>query len=506
MMRGIRAIVLITAFVVAGGMAFAERASIDLAKGGADAHLTFAQADSDKEFISAETIAVGDINGDSSGDLIIRGRYMGAPVIGVMWGRAELPKQKLLLPVPEVLDVLIYLQGEPSVFFPEMPPVVGDINGDRIGDLVIPVEDGFVVFWGRTKWPARIDMKEMGADLKIVAPLSRQRGESWLGLASIGDVNGDGIDDLLLTHRPLPPPVQAKPHPSPSSYEKVGSLVFGRKEWPRSINFSKEFPDVTINAEVGDPSLRRLRSLRVGDVDGDGYGDILVGPWEGVLGKGGVVATVRDRWATGWVIPGAQKLTSTIILRYPSDKITSPVRKIPAPVFLDFRHDGWALEGGIEFGDIDGDGKADVILSMIQAGSGDKAPHRKICLLKGGEHFFAETTRASVKSCAMLGGDRFDGFSPAQIYWPMVGDFNGDGRKDIVMRGHDHKYSVVYGRPLQGTVDIESVQDVEILPPSNTRGFGFQTALGDVNGDQKADLLILQTTGNPPGVYIVHGR
>ena len=83
----------------------------------------------------------------------------------------------------------------------------GDVNGDGIDDLIIGalVADpngrhdagaSYVVFGSDQGFPATIDLADATADLIIQGAAADDR--SGFSVSGAGDVDGDGIDDLII--------------------------------------------------------------------------------------------------------------------------------------------------------------------------------------------------------------------------------------------------------------------------------------------------------------------
>ncbi|MBJ7331332.1 MAG: VCBS repeat-containing protein [Solirubrobacteraceae bacterium] len=84
----------------------------------------------------------------------------------------------------------------------------------------------------------------------------------------------------------------------------------------------------------------------------------------------------------------------------------------------------------------------------------------------------------------------------------IVGDVNGDGYDDIVVDGNAGGSYLVYGRPSGGQVTVGEPRTVRIGRSAlDTGHFVFAEGAGDVNGDDRADLLIYM--GDEPAPYFV---
>ncbi len=152
-------------------------------------------------------IAIGNLNGDAFGDLVLGVHLAEVGSIGnagrayVVLGEAWADGTTLNLALSSDYDVVVNGIGE----LDELGAVVltGDITGDNIDELILPTrfwnkglfttEGAVFIFRGRTTWSRAFGAS--GADIWLRGARSYdQLGEA----AAVGDFNGDGVGDLAV--------------------------------------------------------------------------------------------------------------------------------------------------------------------------------------------------------------------------------------------------------------------------------------------------------------------
>lgn len=223
----------------------------------------------------------GDVDGDGLDDLIVD-RFDGEGVqAAVVFGSRQ--PVTVNSAKPGANGFRIKAKQNPPVWFSP----VGDINGDRRADLVIdPATRAArvrVLFGARRT--GTIDPGQLR--LPTIVGLGPWRGT----VGSAGDVNGDGIADLLIGDRRLKPSVPVAGR---------ACVIFGKRGlWPAGRSCDGRGGVVIAGAPK--TSDFAANSGPAGDLDGDGYGDLWVSaPSERIPGAdfgGGAVYIVYGRRA-----------------------------------------------------------------------------------------------------------------------------------------------------------------------------------------------------------------
>lgn len=185
-----------------------------------------------------------DLNGDSNPDMIL-GRDDSSTLI--LWGADYL---KGTIDLNDKLDPHwgVTINGAEQVY------CVGDVNGDGFGDLAIALKDqnyqgtegktlaGCVIFLlGQKQWPQSIDVQTIlkGEFLEMnyaVVYGDESFGNFGFSVAGIGDIQGDGFDDVIIgaPSEKLPGAGETTPEKPGAAYVIQGKSIFNTQQGRRT--------------------------------------------------------------------------------------------------------------------------------------------------------------------------------------------------------------------------------------------------------------------------------
>ena len=411
-------------------------------------------------YFGIEAHGAGDVNGDGRDDIIV-----GAPGAGTT-GQA-----RIFLGAPGGINTFASttLSGDQNgMSFGGSVGPAGDVNGDGYADVIVgaPNRDyspgstvdagaAYVYLGGSGGVSTSVHWSEWGAGANA---------RFGSAVRTAGDVDGDGYAEIA---------VGSPTYSNGQSSEGQFAIFYGSS---LGVVPTSYFPESNVESAYFGSSLSSA-----GDVNGDGFGDVIVG---------------APYWSNGQTFEG-----SAFLYLGSAD---APNPNAPAATWFGSQASsrlGWSVGSG---GDFNRDGIADVIVGEVGYNDGS-ANGGRIHLFLGGLSGLPATPSASYS----VGG----GSGNLGIAVTTVGDVGGDGIDDIVAGAHVYAgvgVAILFngntaGQLNQGAVFTGSSQTDEY--------FGAAiSSRGDLNGDGYADVVIGAPGWDGPlgadqgRVYIFFGR
>jgi hypothetical protein len=322
------------------------------------------------------SIAGGDLDGDGYADLVVGsdgedvGDIEDRGSVTILWGGAR----------PFTSSTTTTVDNAHRWQSHGLDVAVGDFTGDSGADLAVIEPDAIVVYEGgftRGSKPA--------PEYTMTAPGAQLR--NWE--AAVGDVNGDGKDDLAVTG-------------DPGTGRPGTDIYTGQEGRPYRIQ------------RVDDGST----AVALGDINGDGFDDM----------------ATSLTWPDAYYVADPSNGSGYVTVRYGSrtgfgDPVTLHQNSTGVPG-VNEDGDGWGCS--VAIGDITGDGRAELVVGANGEWLGDLENAGDVTVFRGSASGVSESgvVRISQNAAGVPGVAETDDLFGAQV---RIADYNNNGKADLAV-------------------------------------------------------------------------
>jgi len=448
--------------------------------------------------------SAGDVNGDGFDDVIVGAPYNGLGDAGasyVVFGKAGGFGASINLSALNGTNGFRLDGVAGDDLTGRSVSAAGDINGDGFADVIVgaPGADtngpysgaSYVVFGHAGGFTPAVALSALNGTNGFRIDGAAANDNSGLAVSSAGDVNGDGFDDLIIG---APDGFAGLAGSSFVVFGKAGG--FGSSMSLSTLNGSNGFRIDGIFS--GDAFGASVHSA--GDVNGDGFDDVIVGAPNAT--------------------PGGPLSGASYVIFGHAGGFDAAINVATLDGVNGFRVDGLTSNGRAGYsvsaaGDINGDGFGDLVVGVF--GDDRLGLYSGTAYVVFGRSAFAQDVDVSALDGS--NGFRLDGVRALDAAgWSVAdaGDVNGDGFADVLISAKNFSVPgahaagaafVVFGHAggFAPVVDLGALNGnngfrIDGVATYDATGFSVSAA-GDVNGDGFDDLIVGASQAGPNGPY-----
>eukprot|EP01040_Poterioochromonas_malhamensis_P011617 gene11616-12675_t len=232
---------------------------------------------------------IGDFNGDGYGDFVVgapsfssstKSKWYNGKVF-VIYGHANITSTITTADLPKTKGFSI--TGESSNdFMGAAVANAGDINGDGLNDIIVsttnysPTDElrnvgRSYVIYGKKNQTTDIDLSTLSSTQGFHIQGANAFDTSGCSVSTAGDVNGDGIDDIII----------GAYNATNKGYANTGAayVIYGKRSGLTDINLGSLTKAQGFAIYGGIAGEGFGYSVSAADVDNDGYSDLIIGAY-----------------------------------------------------------------------------------------------------------------------------------------------------------------------------------------------------------------------------------
>ncbi|MFT5497325.1 MAG: hypothetical protein ACI9TH_002731, partial [Kiritimatiellia bacterium] len=464
----------------------------------------YGEAELDAQFGVFTT--AGDVNGDRVDDLVVvwpnadgAGTRLNSGVLAVYFGAPHTEGVRDLAGIAgDIPDILVTGADAGDQLRYNSNVLVADVTGDGIGEIIVGAWLGFgennlrrqagevAVIFGRDNWVpnASIDLASLDpSDGVMVYGANKADHLTEGGTLTTGDINGDGIQDLVMGA-----PIRAK-----------AFVAYGRSiaDWQLSgpIDLATE-TDVLLLGKNPAAVVTYAPALTTGDLDGDGFDEVILGVRlrQGPNGAYTHTGTVH-------VVRGQTTANMPAVVNVGTGEADLSIVGVDTGTQMEYL-------GALLASDLNNDGKAELIMGapLADGPAGTKSDSGTIWIYNGRLASLWPALidlRTASLDVRITGADAEDRIGLASSL--AFGDVSGDGSNDLALgipdadgplnsRNSSGEVVVLSGGTLAGEHDLANSSDYDLIIYGGTNGDALtrdgSLALADVDCDGRADIIM----------------
>jgi len=417
----------------------------------------------DGDYLGYSVAVVPDLDGDGADELL-----MGAPGVdenGSASGAVYLLPGSSSFSGEEDVDELTTFHGDDGLeYVGRAVAAADDVDGDGIADLLIggagyadvgSTQGRVALFYGAADLSGSWSLNDADASFE-----GAEAGDHAGYGVSAGDLDGDGLSDLLMG----------------AKYAKEGPgavyLVYGSASLGGTASLA-DSAAAFVGEDTYDYVGERWSTTVADDLDGDGIDDLCVGAYGGDGSESGQ--------GEAWVFLGSSD-------RYEGDAIINE-GDLEITGSTSLGRLGYNVQG---MGDLDGDGYGELVVSAYTANES----LGEVYVYRGGASAWSGT-KADADADVIFVGAEDNAYAGRSL---AVGDIDGDDHPDLAVGAYAHndgnaeqvgQVFVLYARGTwSGTYELATEADATFNGEDTTSYVGWSLASGDLDGDGDDDLAV----------------